>query len=69
MAYEIIKRLEENGFSKILLRLKEGLTERNVAKRQKYKVFENSFDAKPIYHRKFCYKKINYIRLNCVRGK
>ncbi len=69
MAYEIIKRLEENGFSKILLRLKEGLTQRNVAKGQKHKVFEDSFDAKPIYHRAFLLQKINYIHLNCVRGK
>lgn len=69
MAYEIIKRLEEKSLSKILLRLKEGLTERDVAKGQKHKVFEDSFDAKPIYHRAFLLQKINYIHLNCVRGK
>ena len=32
MAYEIINRLEAKGQSKILLRLKEGLTERDIAK-------------------------------------
>ena len=69
MAYDIIKRLQEKGQSKILLRLKEGLTEKDVAKGQKHKVFEDSFDAKPIYHRKFLLQKINYIHLNCVRGK
>ena len=69
MAYDIIKRLEEKGHSKILLQLKEGLTERDVDKGQKHKVFEDSFDAKPIYHRKFLLQKINYIHLNCVRGK
>jgi putative transposase len=69
MAYEIIKRLESKGLSKTLLRLKEGLTERDVAKGQKHKVFEESFDAKPIYHRKFLLQKIDYIYLNCVRGK
>ena len=69
MAYEIIKRLEAKGLSKILLQLKEGLTERDVAKGQKHKVFEESFDAKLIYHRKFLLQKVNYIHLNCVRGK
>lgn len=69
IAYEIIKRLEERGLSKILLRLKEGLTQRDVGRGQKHKVFEDSFDAKPIYHREFLLQKINYIHLNCVRGK
>jgi len=69
IAYEIIKRLEQKGLSKILLQLKEGLTERDVKKGQKHKVFEDSFDAKPIYHRQFLLQKINYIHLNCVRGK
>ena len=69
MAYEIIKRLEAKGLSKILIQLKKGLTERDVSKGQKHKVFEDSFDAKPIYHRQFLLQKIQYIHLNCVRGK
>ena len=69
IAYEIIKRLTEKELRKILLQLKEGLTERDVKKGQKHKVFEDSFDAKPIYHRNFLIQKINYIHLNCVRGK
>jgi len=69
MAYDIIKRLEEKRLNKILLQLKEGLTERDVAKGQKHKVFADCFDAKPIYHRKFLLQKIHYIHLNCVRGK
>ena len=68
IAYEIIKRLEQKRLTGILLRLKEGLTERDVAKGQKHKVFKDSFDAKPVYHRKFLLQKINYIHLNCVRG-
>ena len=69
MAYELIKRLQDKGLSEILLQLKEELTDRDVAKGQKHKVFESSFDAKPIYHRKFLVQKINYIHQNCVRGK
>ena len=69
MAYEIIKRLTEQKLHKILLQLKEGLTERDVKKGQKHKAFEDSFDAMPIYHRNFLLQKINYIHLNCVWGK
>ena len=69
MAYGIIKRLEAKNDSQTLLRLKEGLTERDIKKGQKHKVFEYSFDAKPIYHRDFLLQKINYIHLNAVRGK
>ena len=47
----------------------ERLTDRDVAKGQKRKAFESSFDAKPIYHPKFLLQKINYIHQNCVRGK
>jgi hypothetical protein len=43
MAYELIKRLKEKELSKILLQLKEGLTDRDVAKGQKHKVFEALF--------------------------
>jgi hypothetical protein len=53
IAYEILKQLEEKEESKILLRLKEGLTDKDVARGQKHKVFEDSFDAKPIYNRSF----------------
>jgi hypothetical protein len=42
MAYELIKRLQEKGPSKILLRLKERLTDRDVAKGQKHKAFEDN---------------------------
>ena len=34
-----------------------------------YLLFEDSFDAKPIYHREFLLQKINYIHLNAVKGK
>jgi putative transposase len=69
IAYELVKRLQQKRLTKILLQLIEGLIERDVTKGQKHKVFEDSFDAKPIYYRKFLLQKINYIHLNCVRGK
>jgi len=69
MAYEIIKRLEAMDQTVILLRLKEGITSRDANKGQKHKVFEDSFDAKRVYHRAFLLQKIQYIHRNCVRGK
>ncbi len=42
---------------------------RHSTQGQHHQVFENSFDAKPIYHRQFLIQKVNYIHLNPVRGK
>ena len=39
MPYEIMKRLEQQELTKILLHLKECSTERDVAKGQKHKAF------------------------------
>ena len=68
MAYEIVKRLKEKRASSILMQLQEGLSPKQLQKGQHHKVFEESFDAKPIYHRKFLIQKVNYIHLNPVRG-
>jgi hypothetical protein len=54
MAYELIKRLQAKGLTKILLQLKKGLTEEMLSEDKSTKVFEDSFDANP---------------QNCVRGK
>jgi REP element-mobilizing transposase RayT len=69
MAYEIISRLETISAGIILLQLQEGLTAKQIEKGQKHKVFEESFDAKPVYHRDFLLQKLQYIHLNPVRGK
>jgi REP element-mobilizing transposase RayT len=69
MAYALVKRLKEQTLTSIFLQLKEGLTTTAIKKGQQHQVFEASFDAKPIYHRQFLIQKINYIHLNCVRGK
>ena len=69
IAYEIVKRLKEKDANRILLQLREGLTPKQLEKGQQHQVFEESFDAKPIYHRQFLIQKVNYIHLNPVRGK
>ncbi len=38
-------------------------------KGQKHKVFEPSFDAKPVYTADFLYQKLDYIHHNPVSGK
>ncbi|MEJ7831253.1 MAG: hypothetical protein WKF91_23810, partial [Segetibacter sp.] len=49
IAYELVKRLKNEGHSKILLQMKEGLTQHEIKKGQLHKVFEDRFDAKPVY--------------------
>jgi hypothetical protein len=51
-----------------LIQLKEGLSAKDSKKGQMHKVFEESFDAKPIYNQNFLLQKIQYIHLNIVRG-
>jgi putative transposase len=69
MAYDIIERLKIKNEANILMRLQEGLTAKQIEKGQHHQVFEESFDAKPIYHRNFLMQKLQYIHLNPVRGK
>jgi REP element-mobilizing transposase RayT len=69
MAYDIIKRLEQERRQDILDYLAEAVSERERKKGQLHKVFTDSFDAKGIYTEKFFNQKLNYIHLNPVRGK
>ena len=49
--------------------LAEAVTERERNKGQLHRVFEESFDAKPVYNQKFLMQKFNYIHHNPVSGK
>lgn len=69
MAYEIVKRLQENGDVKLLTTLSEGLIEFEKKKGQKHKVFKPSFDGKAIFSDKFMKQKMDYIHHNPVKGK
>ena len=57
MPYEIMKRLEQQGLTKILLHLKECSTERDVAKGQKHKASEAFFMQSPYTTVDFFYKR------------
>ncbi len=52
----------------ILEQLQTAVTEKEKAKGQLHKVFEESFDAKSIDNKHFFLQKLNYIHLNPVCG-
>ena len=69
MAYAIIQRLEKNNNRTLLNTLAAACSEKEIAKGQKHKMFEPSFDAKPVYSKDFLYQKLDYIHHNPVSGK
>jgi len=69
IAYEIIKRLKKTQSYKVLMQLQEGISVKQLEKGRHHKVFEESFDAKLIYHRQFLIQKITYMHSNPVGGK
>lgn len=69
IAYEIVKRLTQSGMTQLLFQLSNDLSDRQKEKGQKHRVFEESFDAKPIFTDKFLKQKLNYIHANPIRGK
>jgi REP element-mobilizing transposase RayT len=69
IAYEMIERLKEQKKDDLLQLLADAVTEREKSKGQLHRVFEESFDAKPIYNQKFFIQKFNYIHHNPVMGK
>jgi hypothetical protein len=69
MAYEIIKLLKADNHNDVLYQLSSACTAMEISKGQLHKVFESSFDAKPIYTRDFLHQKLDYIHHNPVSGK
>ena len=53
MAYEIIKRLEEQKVEPLLQELYHEVKKTERKKGQRHKVFEETFDAKECYSREF----------------
>ena len=69
MAYELMAKLSDQNNQALLQRLSAACTDKERAKGQQHKVFEPSFDAKPIYTLDFLHQKIDYIHHNPVSGK
>jgi hypothetical protein len=66
IAYEIIERLKKQKEDNLLKLLSTTVTETERKKGQLHRVFEESFDAKPIYNQKFFMQRFNYIHHNPV---
>jgi len=69
MAYELVERLKSLSNLKVLDQLASACTDKEKTKGQIHKVFEPSFDAKPVFTTAFLYQKLDYIHYNPVRGK
>ena len=69
MAYDIVKRLEENRKVKILKILKDGVQKNEKRKGKKHQVFRLSFDAKECFDERMIEQKLDYIHRNPVNGK
>lgn len=69
MAYSLVQRLSDQHNRTVLYKLSMACSEKEKAKGQKHKVFEPSFDAKPVYSLDFLHQKLDYIHHNPVSGK
>ena len=69
LAYTIIHRLVKAEKGDLLQELRNAVTENEYKKGQQHKVFNASFDAKPVFTQHFMMQKVNYIHYNPVRGK
>jgi REP element-mobilizing transposase RayT len=64
MAYEIIKRLEQNGEIILLQQLGNNVEAKRKANKKLYEVWELSFDWKECRGREFTNQKLSYIHNN-----
>lgn len=69
IAYEIVKRLEKQGETKLLHRLHISVESKNKERNKKHEVWEDYFDWKPCRLENFMFQKINYMHENPCRGK
>ncbi|MGN6401688.1 MAG: transposase [Flavisolibacter sp.] len=69
MAYEIVKRLKEQGREDILLRLQNAVEPKDRQRGKKHEVWEDSFDSKICRTEKFMNQKLAYMHANPCAGK
>mgnify|MGYP001237774839 FL=1 len=69
MAYEVRKRLVEEGSHDLLAIMAEGVRRSDAKRGQLYRVFETSSDIKDCWSAKFLRQKLNYMHNNPIRGK
>ena len=68
IAYEIVKRLQEQNNEEILLKLAEAVTKSDKDRGKKHQVFERSFDFKQITSQHFFLQKLPYMHNNPSSG-
>ena len=69
MAYEIVKRLNEQGQTELLEQLASFVNDTDRKRGKLHEVFEPSFDWKECTSDKFIEQKLNYIHENPCRGE
>jgi REP element-mobilizing transposase RayT len=69
IAYDIIQSLEDKNETGLLEELHSYVKKNEGKKGQRHKVFEESFDAKECYTRKFITQKFEYMHKNPVSKK
>jgi len=69
MAYDIVKKLKEQGKIAMLKKLEEGVDENEKKKGKRHQVFRLSFDARKCFSEKMIEQKLDYIHHNPVSGK
>lgn len=68
IAYEIVKRLQSQQNTTILLKLAEAVTSSDKERGKIHQVFERSFDCKEITNQHFFLQKLAYIHNNPCSG-
>jgi len=69
MAYEIIKRLQEQNEIMLLQDLADHVEKSRKSNKKKHEVWELSFDWKHCYGEKFIEQKLDYMHMNPCTGK
>lgn len=69
LAYEIVRKLQEQHKSTLLLELSQAVIHSDKNKGKKHQVFERSFDCKEITSDYFFRQKLSYIHNNPCVGK
>ena len=69
MAYEVVKRLTNEGNTDLLAKLEEGVSTKAGRKGKLHQVFKESYDAKECFNEPFIWQKLYYMHKNPVSGR
>ena len=69
MAYDIVERLQETNNDIILAKLSNAIKPSDKKRGKLHEVFEDSFDNKECFTKKFILQKLDYIHWNPCSGK